>query len=112
MASNKFGIPNKLKKIDENLLLEILPDSLDAYDEPFYDSSSIPTYLVSKLMSQTSKVALSGMAEMNYLGVIRDILGRTTILIFLSLKYSLSFLSKLLIKVILYLKVLINIYQC
>ena len=60
MASSKFDIPNTLEKIDENLLLKILPDSLDAYDEPFYDSSSIPTFLVSKLMSNTSKVALSG----------------------------------------------------
>ena len=60
MASNKFDIPNTLKKIDESLLLKILPDSLDAYDEPFYDSSSIPTFLVSKLMSNISKVALSG----------------------------------------------------
>ena len=60
MASNKFDIPNTLKKIDERLLLKILPDSLDAYDEPFYDSSSIPTFLVSKLMSNISKVALSG----------------------------------------------------
>ena len=60
MASNKFDIPNTLEKIDESLLLKILPDSLDAYDEPFYDSSSIPTFLVSKLMSNISKVALSG----------------------------------------------------
>ena len=85
LASSKFGTPNTLKKIDENLLLEILPDSLDAYDEPFYDSSSIPTYLVSKLMSQTSKVALSGDGGDELLGVTRDILGRTTILIFLFL---------------------------
>ena len=60
LASNRFGIPNRLEKIDENLLLEILPNSLAAYDEPFYDSSSIPTFLISKLMSKTSKVALSG----------------------------------------------------
>ena len=60
LAANKFGVTNSIKKIDENLLLKILPDSLDAYDEPFYDSSSIPTFLVSKLMSNISKVALSG----------------------------------------------------
>ncbi len=60
MASNKFDMPNTIEKIDESLLLKILPDSLDAYDEPFYDSSSIPTFLVSKLMSNISKVALSG----------------------------------------------------
>lgn len=60
LASNQLEIPNTIEKIDENLLLKILPDSLAAYDEPFYDSSSIPTFLVSKLMSNISKVALSG----------------------------------------------------
>jgi len=60
LASNKFNLPNKTETIDENLLLKILPDAINAYDEPFYDSSSIPTFLVSKLMSQKSKVALSG----------------------------------------------------
>ena len=60
IASTKFNLPNTLEKINESLLLEILPDSLNAYDEPFYDSSSIPTFLVSKLMSKFSKVALSG----------------------------------------------------
>jgi len=60
LASNKFNLPNKTETIDQNLLLKILPDAINAYDEPFYDSSSIPTFLVSKLMSQKSKVALSG----------------------------------------------------
>lgn len=60
LASNKFNLPNKTETIVQNLLLKILPDAINAYDEPFYDSSSIPTFLVSKLMSQQSKVALSG----------------------------------------------------
>ena len=99
MASNKFGIPNTLKKIDENLLLEILPDSLDAYDEPFYDSSSIPTYLVSKLMSQTSKVALSGDGGDELLGGYqRYTWSNYNSYIPFPLNTPLSFLSKLLIK--------------
>jgi len=99
LASNKFGIPNTLKKIDENLLLEILPDSLDAYDEPFYDSSSIPTYLVSKLMSQTSKVALSGDGGDELLGGYqRYTWSNYNSYIPFPLNTPLSFLSKLLIK--------------
>ena len=40
--------------------LEIMEDILSTYDEPFADSSAIPTLLISKLASQKVKVALSG----------------------------------------------------
>jgi asparagine synthase (glutamine-hydrolysing) len=39
--------------------LEIVPKLSDIYDEPFGDSSGIPTYLVSKFARQKVKVALS-----------------------------------------------------
>lgn len=38
----------------------VLPYIAEMYDEPFGDSSAIPTFLVSKLASQHVKVALSG----------------------------------------------------
>jgi asparagine synthase (glutamine-hydrolysing) len=38
----------------------LLPALADAFDEPFADSSALPTYLVAKLAAQDVKVALSG----------------------------------------------------
>jgi len=39
---------------------ELLPQIVAAFDEPFADSSALPTYLVSRLASEHVKVAISG----------------------------------------------------
>ncbi len=39
---------------------ELLPKLIEAFDEPFGDSSAVPTYLVSELAAGEVKVALSG----------------------------------------------------
>jgi asparagine synthase (glutamine-hydrolysing) len=39
---------------------QLLPELVEAFDEPFADHSAVPTYLVSKLAREHVKVALSG----------------------------------------------------
>jgi asparagine synthase (glutamine-hydrolysing) len=46
--------------IGANEVLELVPLMASLYDEPFGDSSSIPTYLVSRMARQHVTVALSG----------------------------------------------------
>lgn len=46
--------------IDSNNLLEVVPKLSKLYDEPFGDSSQIPTYLISKFAKENVTVALSG----------------------------------------------------
>ncbi len=40
--------------------MDLLPRLVEAFDEPFGDSSALPTYLVSQLAADTVKVVLSG----------------------------------------------------
>jgi len=46
--------------ISSNIAMDVIPKLPTIYDEPFSDSSQIPTFLVSQLAKQHVKVALSG----------------------------------------------------
>ncbi len=46
--------------LNEKDVIKSIPDIVKTYDEPFSDSSQIPTYLISKFASSKLKVCLSG----------------------------------------------------
>lgn len=56
----KLGIPIQVEVLDEQKALSHLGDVLVAYDEPFGDSSSLATYLLSRHVARDYKVALGG----------------------------------------------------
>jgi asparagine synthase (glutamine-hydrolysing) len=58
-VANRYGTRHRELVLRPNAAL-LLPALAEAFDEPFADSSALPTYLVSKLASEDVKVALSG----------------------------------------------------
>ena len=59
-TAQKIGVPLRVKRFDEATARSRLGDALLAYDEPFGDSSSLATYLLSSHVAQDYKVALGG----------------------------------------------------
>lgn len=59
-VAEKLGTDHRELYIDEEDMMDVLEGIPDYYDEPFADSSQIPTMLVSKLAKQTVSVVLSG----------------------------------------------------
>ncbi|MEP6978508.1 MAG: asparagine synthase (glutamine-hydrolyzing) [Thermoleophilia bacterium] len=55
----RYGTRHRELVLRPNAAL-LLPALADAFDEPFADSSALPTYLVSQLAAEDVKVALSG----------------------------------------------------
>jgi asparagine synthase (glutamine-hydrolysing) len=58
-VAERYGTIHRDLTLRPNAAL-LLPALADAFDEPFADSSALPTYLVAKLASEDVKVALSG----------------------------------------------------
>lgn len=59
-VSSHIGTEHHEYIVTEKDALELIPTMLDQYDEPFADSSAIPTMLVSKLARQEVTMTLSG----------------------------------------------------
>jgi asparagine synthase (glutamine-hydrolysing) len=59
LVAERYGTEHRELVLRPNAAL-LLPALAEAFDEPFADSSALPTYLVSELASREVKVALSG----------------------------------------------------
>ena len=59
LVVERYGTRHRELVLRPNAAL-LLPALADAFDEPFADSSALPTYLVSQLAAEDVKVALSG----------------------------------------------------
>lgn len=59
-VADHLGTAHQALMVSESDALEVFDHILEMFDQPFADSSAIPTYIVSKLASKEVKVALSG----------------------------------------------------
>lgn len=60
LVAKHFGTDHHEEILKPETMLEVFPKVLDQLDEPFADSSIIPTYLVSRFTRKYVKVALGG----------------------------------------------------
>jgi asparagine synthase (glutamine-hydrolysing) len=59
-VANQYGTDHQVLYDSKADIFDLLIKMQDIYDEPFADSSNIPTYLISKLAKEHCKVVLSG----------------------------------------------------
>ena len=58
---NKYQVIGKCVDINfDNINLETINESIDAFDEPYSDPSTLPSFLIYKEISKNFKVAISG----------------------------------------------------
>ena len=59
-SARRYGMKFRRLSVGDFDPVEVLHKTISIYDEPFADSSSIPTYLICKAASEHTKVALTG----------------------------------------------------
>ena len=59
-SAKRYGLNFRRLRIGNFDPVEVLHKTISIYDEPFADSSSIPTYLISQAAAEYTKVALTG----------------------------------------------------
>ncbi len=59
-VAEKLGTDHTEFMVSENEMMELLPKMIDVFDEPFADSSAIPTMMVSKLAAEKVKMVITG----------------------------------------------------
>ena len=60
IASKTFNTNHSFEKMNENIDIEVINDSLNALDQPYFDPSVVPSYILSNMISRHYKVAISG----------------------------------------------------
>lgn len=74
-VARKYQTDHREFKLTYRDMIEVLPGVLETFDEPFSDSSAIPTYIVSRETRQHVTVALSGDGGDELFGGYRSYLG-------------------------------------
>ncbi len=60
LIADKYKTNHHELKVDTSNLEELIPKLVELYEEPYADSSMIPTYLISEITNQKIKVVLNG----------------------------------------------------
>ena len=60
IASNKFNTNHNVEVMKEDIGIELINNSLDSIDQPYFDPSVVPSYILSNIISKNYKVAISG----------------------------------------------------
>tara|TARA_B110000003_G_scaffold202922_1_gene201625 strand:+ start:35480 stop:37282 length:1803 start_codon:yes stop_codon:yes gene_type:complete len=60
IASEKFKTNHNIQKINEDIGIEIINEALNSIDQPYFDPSVVPSFMLSKMISSHYKVGISG----------------------------------------------------
>lgn len=60
MAANQYNTSHTTEIIENNISLESINNALSSIDQPYFDPSVVPSYLLSNKISKYYKVAISG----------------------------------------------------